>query len=211
MATTESRITTRPGNVATSFYKHIFRSVESSRHEPTAHQDLHWNLLSCLALAQEHDVDLLPIKWQPDFEDSPDYKLEGGTAKIEKLRVDVRLSLVFKRVRILNRFKEIDSEGTYEAISKEIAILTHGPIREHPNIIRLEGLCWDVGEEDLYPVLVFERASCADVFAFLNSKESKQLAAEERLKLCADVGKALMVLHASRKSAYESGPHSLIR
>jgi hypothetical protein len=204
MATKNSQSGSVNGNVATSFYKNFRRSVAASTHEARHHETgNHWHLLSCLAFAISHDVDLIPIKWQPDFEDSPDYVLEGGTSRINKLRATVQMSFIFKRVRVLDQFKQLDIQGTYRVLLKELATLTHTPIREHMNIVRLEGLCWDFDNEKMYPALVFERAACGDAFAFFNSMESHGLSFEDKTRLCADIGKALLTLHASRKVTAE--------
>ena len=185
------------GQKVTSFYKNLYHSLESASHQ----EDPHWDLLYCLALATEHHLDLLPIRWRPDFDDTPDHILEGGTAKIDKLKVDVKTSLMFKRVRVLDAFKQIDDERTYEALCQEIAILTHQPIREHPNIVRLEGLCWDIEESTntVYPALVFERAFHGDAFRFFNLAENCSLPIEIRWKLCIDIARGIAILHASRE------------
>ena len=45
------------------------------------------------------------------------------------------------------------------------------------------------------PVLVFEKASW-DLQQFMNVREGMDIAVEDRLKICADIGGAILALHA---------------
>ena len=79
----------------------------------------------------------------------------------------------------------------------EVLILSQLPIRNHPNIIDLEGICWEImpWTEKAVPVLVFEKASW-DLQQFMNVREGMEMPFEDRLKICADIGDAIMTLHA---------------
>ena len=49
--------------------------------------------------------------------------------------------------------------------------------------------------ETAVPVLVFEKAPC-DLQQFMNVREGMDMVVEDRLKICAEIGSALMALHA---------------
>ena len=87
----------------------------------------------------------------------------------------------------------------------EVQILSQPPIRDHPNIVDLEGICWEVEPctEKAVPVLVFEKAPW-DLQQFMNVREGMDMPFEGRLKICADVGGAIMALHAYGLSIYAS-------
>ena len=70
-------------------------------------------------------------------------------------------------------------------------------IQSHSNIVNLEGVCWEIKPktEKAVPVLVFEKASW-DLQQYMNADEGISLSIDDRLKICADVGSAIMTLHA---------------
>jgi hypothetical protein len=184
----------------TSFYQNADLN-RSSGHEQ--HKDhTHFDFISTLALAQERNLDLLPFKWRPDMDDDPRFALGGGTSRINQLRVSIEMAMAFKIVEIVDDFKRLDYTKTYRALCHEIAILTSSQIREHPNIVQLEGLGWNVMGESVMPVLVLAKSSCGDASRFFASEDSRSLLFEEKLKLCIDIGNALMLLHERRQSLH---------
>ena len=87
----------------------------------------------------------------------------------------------------------------------EVLILSQPPIRNHPNIVDLEGICWEIKTwtKKAVPVLVFEKASW-DLQQFMNVREGMDMSFEDRLKICADIGEAIMSLHAYGLSIHAS-------
>jgi len=79
----------------------------------------------------------------------------------------------------------------------EVLILSQPPIRSHPNIVNLEGICWEITPrtEKAVPVLVFEKAVW-DLQQFMKVNEGMNMSIDDRLKICADIGNAIMALHA---------------
>jgi hypothetical protein len=79
----------------------------------------------------------------------------------------------------------------------EVLILSQPPIQNHTNIVNLEGICWEIKRrtEKAVPVLVFEKAAW-DLQQFMNVSEGMNMTIDERLKICADIGSAIMALHA---------------
>ena len=63
------------------------------------------------------------------------------------------------------------------------------------------GNCWDVttsavGEDTVWPVLVYEKAECRDLCRLMESEVGRELPIDQRLKLCIDMGTALMVMYS---------------
>jgi hypothetical protein len=188
-------------NLVTSFYRNLShshrRKFGNKLHE--AH-NTHFDFISTLALAQERNLDFLPIKWLPDMDDDPSNILIGGTAKINQLWLNIQMSMIFKLVKVVDNFNAFDYKNTYRALYHEIAILTAPQIRGHPNFVQLDGLGWNIEGERTVPVLVFEKASCGDASRFFVSEESTHISFDERLQLCIDLGRALMLLHSCREA-----------
>ena len=108
------------------------------------------------------------------------------------------------------RFHDSENPDTgFLPMMMEVLILGQPPIRNHPNIVDLEGICWEIkpwtekGTEKVSPVLVFEKASW-DLQQFMNVRKSMNMEFEDRLKICADVGGAVMALHAYGLSVHAS-------
>ena len=117
--------------------------------------------------------------------------------------VKAELSFAFKRLGKHGQAQDEKTEDLSSSIS-ELAILRHKPIASHPNISKLEGICWEVtaGEDRVLPVLVFEKATYGDLFYFRDTDEGKKLTVVQKVSLCAQVLGALYTLHASRKLRY---------
>ena len=80
-------------------------------------------------------------------------------------------------------------------------VLSHPSVRDHPNVLSLEGICWDVvsGGEKVWPVLVFEKARNGDLLTFMGQAKGRGLAMVERLNMCVDIAIAVMHMHSSSK------------
>jgi len=153
---------------------------------------LHHNFLTFLAIAQRLKIDFLHITWHPAM----DRVGEGGTAEIRQSLVNVQTNFAFKR------FKGSLSDCSYfQALISEVTILADTSIRDHENIIRLEGICWEIttGENEVRPVLVFEKSSYGDLEQFLRSGSGSEIDSRTRLKLCVDVGLAILSMHSNCK------------
>ena len=175
------------------------RSFAPAACSAVAWSDNHSNLLSFLAVCQECHVDILPITWQQALGLSG----EGGTAKINQSQVNRELSFAYKRWdwgRFGPRLTDAVVSNMYKAFISEIWILTRPSIQESPNVVDLEGVCWEFPEDELVsPVLVFEKAQFGDLSHFILSSEGRQLPFSERLNICIRIGKALLLLHSQRK------------
>ena len=77
----------------------------------------------------------------------------------------------------------------------------HPFVRSHPNIIRLEGVCWDIAfdKEEVWLVLVFEKARHGHLRKFVSTNAGGPIKWDDRVKLCADIATAIMLMHSSSK------------
>ena len=102
-----------------------------------------------------------------------------------------------KKPLAFKRFHDSEnSDDSFLPMMSEVLILSQPPIQNHPNIVDLEGICWEIKptKEKAVPVLVFEKAPW-DLQQFMNVREGMDMAIEDRLNLCADVGGAIATLH----------------
>jgi hypothetical protein len=158
--------------------------------------DLHSDISYLLGIAQDRQIDFIPIKWQPAL----DKIGGGGTAEIRQSLINLQMSFAFKRPRESLKRLKTKREALAPSIS-EISVLGHPRIRSHPHIVRLEAICWDISDTndaDVWPVLVFEKSQCGDLQRFLTSGEGLQLGVDQRLKLCYHAASALSTIHSCR-------------
>jgi serine/threonine protein kinase len=151
------------------------------------------DFLKFLGVVQQHEIDVFPITWHPAL----DTIGEGATAEIRAALIDLQTSYAFKRYIMSDN----NEEKLLLHLISEVSILGLESIRNHPNIIKLEGVAWDINNDgQVWPVLVFEKAEHGDLETFFASNPGKDLTFEERLDLCIHIGTALMVLRAHSKS-----------
>jgi hypothetical protein len=159
----------------------------------------HCDLISFLAIVQSRELDLMPITWQPGL----DVLGEGATAEIRQSQVSLEANFAFKRTKISNSSQQAreNETGMFRALVAEISILGHPAIKGHPNIVNLEGICWELGEEEgkVWPVLVFEKAQFGDMVQFMYSRDGQSLSFADKVQLCIDIGTAVMIMHSCRK------------
>jgi len=171
----------------------FWRSGISSRSvAPAKGAESHWqyDFISLLGAAQRLLIDFLPIKWQPALDNVG----EGGTAVIREAMIDLQSNFAFKCIK----YAQQDERRVFRELISELVVLGHDPVRTHPNIVRLEGICFDTppGSDQVWPVLVFEKTECGDLERFANSGAGRKLSLADRSKLCADIGTAVKDLHA---------------
>ena len=162
----------------------------------TNHDVQRCDLIAFLSVVQKCDVDYLPITWQPALNTLG----AGGSGMVSQSTFMAEKPLAFKRFH--------DSEnpdGGFLPMASEVLILSQRPIRNHPNVVDLEGICWEIkpSTAKAVPVLVFEKASW-DLQQFMNVREGMDVSFEDRLKICADIGGAIMALHAYGLSIHGS-------
>ena len=156
----------------------------------------HCDFVSFLANVQCEGIDILPITWQPALENVG----EGGTAQINQSMINARLNFIFKRTNLSSLTKPDPRRDllTYHALISEIRVLRSRVIRDHPNIVQLQGICWEVVPEPqtVRPVLVFEQAHFGNMKAYMESNLGQSLNLEERLRLIVALVSALQIMHS---------------
>lgn len=145
--------------------------------------------LSFIAKAQAHHLDFLPITWDA----GRDLVGSGATSRVDEAVIDLTTNFAFKRS---NRTKT--EQEVFEAFEKEVAILAHPAVREHPHITQLQGICFDISADDdvPWPALAFEKTNLRDLHHFIPSPMGQELDFADRVSLCKDIGTALMDMHS---------------
>lgn len=154
------------------------------------------SIITFLASLQEWKVDVLPITWQA----AESALGSGATSRVNEAPQTVHRSFACKQLSVKHKAL-CTSDNSLRMMLNEIAILSHPSVRKHPNIIELEGVCWDVESESrVWPALVFDKARWGDLANFVNSTEWETLSANSRMSLCSDIGQALFFMHDQSKS-----------
>lgn len=159
----------------------------------------HYNFVSFLAVCQHCGLDFLPLSWTPALP----FIGVGGTARISESSINLQHLLVFKRVKWES---EPDPGNTseyvlnYMALVSEVWALTQPALHDHPNVINIEGICWEFlgGTQKVSPVLLFRRAEFGDLRQFMDL-HGKKISLLQRLDICLQIAKGLLVVHRSRK------------
>ena len=150
-----------------------------------------YNLLDFLGVAQHRQVNFLPIQWQPGMKKAG----KGGTAKIHQGVANIEMTFAFKQMK--RTYSPLEKALYLSALIAETSILGHSEIKRHSNVVKIEGVCWDVdpGDGTVWPVLVFEKAPHGDMNDFMTSDMGRELDIEKRLSLLTDVALAVRDLH----------------
>jgi hypothetical protein len=152
----------------------------------------HDDLLAVLAACQIFEIDLLPIRWQPGQDDIG----LGGEARISQSVVNARTSFAFKRVRT-DRW--LGGQFSFKNLLSEIHILGNKSIRNHSNIAKLLGVCWETIEDKIdtvLPVLVYEKSIYGDLARFLETPIGQALDFNERWSICKQILAGVTQLHS---------------
>ena len=165
----------------------------SSASTSRANRAFESDLIAFLSIVQKCNVQYLPITWQPALSTLG----VGGSGSISQSTFMTEKPLAFKR------FHDSENSDDFLPMISEVLILSQPPIQNHPNIVDLEGICWEVKRwtEKAVPVLVFEKAPW-DLQQFMNVREGMDMELEDRLNICADIGGAIVALHAYGLSIY---------
>lgn len=157
------------------------------------------SFISFMAVVQTQKIDILPITWQPALDDIG----KGATARVLQSLVNLEISFAFKRP-MLEGLASLDEHEFFKTLIPEIFNLSQPTISEHPNITRLESVCWDVypREMKVHPVLVFEKAPHGDLAQILSSELGQALNERSRLTLCLDIARAISTLHSASMLLY---------
>ena len=144
-----------------------------------------YGFIAILGLAQRLHIPFLPVTWQA----ARGQIGMGGQAEINQSRINPHASFAF-------RLFSNQQQNTSAEIAQEMAVLSHPVVREHEHIARLEGICWDIPEDNqVRPVLVFQKSHLGDLHRFAKLERFENLSVEDKLDLCADIGIAIRDMH----------------
>lgn len=144
-----------------------------------------YSFIALLGLAQRLRIRFLPITWQAALGRIG----MGGQARINQALVNFQISLAFK---LFSR----PQQHPFREIVQEMVALSHPVVLNHEHIATLEGICWDIPDDDqVWPVLVFQMSDLGDLYRFGKLETFKNLSINDKLNLCADIGIALRDIH----------------
>lgn len=178
-------------SVATDPY--ITRLSASARRVRPAEAYSNYGFIAVLALIQRLMIDLLPITWQAALGSLG----RGGQGVINQALIDIQTSFAFKRF-------EIKGLDPYREAVQEMVVLRHPAVRDHPHIVQLIGVCWDIPDSNhVWPVLVFEKTHLGDLDHFVQTSNGGSLRLEDKLKMCVEIGIALRDMHQNSKTTMQ--------
>ena len=144
-----------------------------------------YNFIAFLGLVQKLGIRFLPITWQVLLGSIGN----GGQATIEQARVKLQINFAFKLF-------ERPQEYPFRDIVQKIIIFSYPLIQRHEYIIRLEGVCWDIINDDrVWLVLVFQKTHLGALYKFTQLEKFKNLCVEDRLKLCVNIEITIRDMH----------------
>ena len=156
--------------------------VLTTEHDGEANRLAHPDMISFLAPAQNYEVELVPVVW----EEGRGLLGQGGTARINQTMFHTHLpvdpsedadplkdtdsketSFAFERTSQYQMGTGDEWLGLYDTLTMELTVLRQQAVRDHPNIVDLEGICWEVTKNNkIYPVLLFEKGQWGDLSSF---------------------------------------------
>lgn len=156
------------------------------------------DLLDLLTVAQRSNLPIYRFNCQGPRGLQSVNGTPGGNSQIQQADMSRKTDLALKCVSVDARMHSnpLVKSSAYELLIKEITVLSDPRIMDHPNIVDLGGICWDFAQkEDVWPALVFEKSEHGDMSTMEAFNDNELLPDDEILKLCLDVGHALVVLH----------------
>lgn len=170
----------------------LYRTKEFGPSAKLSHsiaQYSNYGFITVLALAQRLGIPFLPMIWQASRGDLG----RGGQSRVSQAFANLDTSFAFKRS------VSIDEDSPFQAIVSEMIMLKQYEIDNHPYILTLEGICWEILGDDnqlqVWPVLVFEKSIHGDLFEFAKAGCGSSLSVQDKLKLCTDIGIAIRDMH----------------
>lgn len=90
-----------------------------------------------------------------------------------------------------------DDADRFQQALLELKILSHNPMKRHPNIVRLLQVVWDTqnGPNYIAPTLVVEYADLGPLSAF-QDPQKVALHAQTKIQICIDIARGLEHLHS---------------
>ena len=181
-----------PVSEETSFYNNLARLMSWSqpRTDPKLKR-IPFDATTFIAAVSELEIDQFPFTWYSGMGELG----RGKTAQIQQSVINLETQFAFKRFTFPGS-EEPDEAQIIRAALIEILALSHPALRDHPNILKLHGVCWDISSSgNLFrPVLVVEKTSLGDLGHFM-SEHGSAIDGNTRVEMCADVIRVVANLH----------------
>ncbi|RKK78898.1 hypothetical protein BFJ71_g16374 [Fusarium oxysporum] len=177
----------------------------------TDNSELPYDFVRFLAAVKRFHVPILHITWQNHRKELG----SGATSEIREARTSLNHSFAFKRIPDIEK-REKRKETIYQQLITEMSILRHPAFRRHPNIVELQGICWDIGRIQnqhkiikgpgisggfsVWPTLVFETSEYGDLYRFSTSPIGRSLDVNQRLNICVAIGHTIAEMMSYRKT-----------
>jgi hypothetical protein len=153
-----------------------------------------YGFIAMLALVQRLEIDLLPITWQAALGSLG----QGGQGEVSQALVNIQTSFAFKR------FSSIGQNDPFRELVQEMVVLRHPGVRDHPHIVQLIGVCWDIPDRhQVWPVLVFEKTHLGDLEHFMRVGNGRRMCLKDRLTICLEIGIALRDMHQNSRASVQ--------
>ncbi|KAL8913129.1 MAG: hypothetical protein Q9171_002023 [Xanthocarpia ochracea] len=178
----------------TSFYGRKARLVSwSCSAASTSSPDILYDTTTFIATAIERGVDFVQVGRLPGLKPLG----EGATACIAQSIINLESSFALKHIQ----FPDLDDASEADVIrfaTIELLVMTHPEVKEHFNILALEGVAWDFSDSSrpIRPILMTEKSALGDLCTFF-SKLGNDVTPENRVEICADIINAVACLHAN--------------
>ncbi|KAL9075020.1 MAG: hypothetical protein Q9161_001951 [Pseudevernia consocians] len=188
---TIERRSSSPSAEETSFYNNLARLMSWSqpRTDPKLKRIL-YDATTFIAIVSELEIDLFTFTWYSGMGELG----RGKTAQIQQSVINLETEFAFKRFTFPGS-EEPDEAQIIRAAMIEILALSHPALRDHQNILKLHGVCWEISSENLFrPVLVVEKTSLGDLGRFM-SEHGSAVDGNTRVEMCVDVIRAVAILH----------------
>ena len=159
--------------------------------------DMYFDFIAFVEFAQQTRVDFLPLTWQSAL----DPVAKGATAVVHQASLSAEISYAFKRLAWKHsNHGVVDDFMVYRTSLVEVLVLSMPRIRLHPNFVKLEGICWDIDpcNDKVWPILLFEKTRHGDLETFMVQTNGERLNICDRFGLCAEIARAILVLHSCR-------------
>jgi hypothetical protein len=151
-----------------------------------AHVETKADIVTYLSVASAWQIDIIPYTWHPNLGNIG----QGQTGGIQQSIANLQTSFAFQT------FDRLKPEIAFEEAISEIQVWGGSQIRGHPNIISLEGICWNVlAPGDVLPVLVFEKTNLGSLSSFMQ-KNNEGSSIETQLRIAIGIIRAMSILHA---------------
>ncbi|KAM0797076.1 kinase-like domain-containing protein [Usnea florida] len=181
-----------PVSEETSFYNNLARLMSWSQPQTNPKlKRIPYDATTFIAAVSELEIDHFPFTWYFGMGELG----RGKTAQIQQSVINLETQFAFKRFTFPGSEEPNEAQIIRAALIETLA-LSHPALRDHPNILKLHGVCWDISSSgNLFrPVLVVEKTSLGDLGHFM-SKHGSAIDGNTRVEMCADVIRVVANLH----------------